>query len=76
MTPAARNYIVGLLTGSGIGLIVGWVLNSEYWYNGSTRSTPIVGGITAVLCGAGVVIHSLGRRSAVSVAAPARPPDA
>ena len=59
---AARTYTVGILTGSGIGLLVGWVLNSAYWYNGSTAGTPVVGGITAILCGAGAVIYSLRRR--------------
>lgn len=64
MTPSAKGYVVGLLTGSGIGLIVGWVLNTESWYNGSSRYTPIVGGISAILCGAGLVVHSWRRRPA------------
>src|SRR4051812_9922462 len=65
---SARAYIVGFLTGSGFGLLVGWVLNSAHWYNGSTSGTPVVVGVMTVLCGAGLVIYSLGRRGGGSVA--------
>lgn len=65
---SARAYIVGLLTGLGLGLLVGWVLNSAHWYNGSTSGTPVVGGVAAVLCGVGLVIYSFGRRGKGSAA--------
>ncbi|GAC1472033.1 MAG: hypothetical protein NVSMB9_18810 [Isosphaeraceae bacterium] len=62
MAQFSRPYLVGLLTGAGMGLLVGWVLNSKSWYNGSESGTAIVAAASSVLCGGGLVLLSWGRR--------------